>query len=498
MSLSSRRRPRSSAAVLAGLLGVVGGLPVLTATANAAQLSVVAVVASAAERAVTLVTEVSGARPGEPRPASFVVTNADERVPARAQPVVSDQLALGVVVDASGSGAGALPTMISGSTSLLLQLSPAGRSTVVADTSPPKVLAPLRRGPTDAVAALSSVRSAGTRRTSDALTAALRQLPTSTNVTRVVVLQTGAADAGGEAASALSERLRQAHTVLAVITPAGVARNYWSRVAQATGGVFVTAQPSSAMPAFDQVADALRRRFVVTSPLPEQLPSLMSVQVTLTGSTLVASALVPRVSQITPSAAAKSDIVDRGAATVSLVGLAILVGLLLVGGVGLWMMARRRPPDTEHSLDTLLGSTLGSPAAALAEPRASVQARARAAPPTRVQLPVSVQPPVAALPPAPAPRPVAAKPPVSARPPVVPTQPAAHAARPASAAESVGGRAITATSILAAQRRARAVGAAMRAAADAAAPIPRSATEPRNAAPPRDPEPQRGDRRSDD
>jgi len=70
---------------------------------------------------------------------SFSVTSGDVRLPATAVPVLSDRLALSLVVDASRAGAAgtAAGTRRRGGT-FLLQLPAAARVATVADTSRPR------------------------------------------------------------------------------------------------------------------------------------------------------------------------------------------------------------------------------------------------------------------------------------------------------------------------------------------------------------------------
>src|SRR6266545_5024671 len=293
MSSPSLSRADRRLAVLTALLAVACALQWLAATgAAAAQLDIVAVLGPAADRQVSLVADI---RPGATTPIpsdSFSVTAGGVRLPARAMPVISDQLAIGLVVDASAAGAKALQAGVSGAANFLLQMPVAARTAVVADTRPPAVVAPLHGGAADALLALSSVRARNERSTSDALTLVLRQLPATPDGSRVVVLYTSAPDAGGEAATDLAARLTTAHALLAVVT-AGTDRRYWSQVTAATGGVLVAAQPRATMAAFDDVADIMRGRYLLTFPMTGQLPARVSVRVGTADGTLTAVALVP-------------------------------------------------------------------------------------------------------------------------------------------------------------------------------------------------------------
>ncbi len=222
---------------------------------------------------------------------SFSVTSGDVRLPATAVPVLSDRLALSLVVDASRAGAPALQQELGGAANFLLQLPAAARVATVADTSPSAVVTSLRPGPKDALRALDSLRSHGTRSTSEALAAALRQLPATAGGPRVVLLFTGAADPGGESAAELSRRLADADAILAVVSTA-TDTSYWSRVTADTGGVLAVVPGSDPFAAFQTVADTLQARYLVSFRAPRQLPAWVSVRVDTAGGTLTAEALL--------------------------------------------------------------------------------------------------------------------------------------------------------------------------------------------------------------
>jgi hypothetical protein len=274
---------------------MVGALQWLGAPAAAAgldsRLDIVAVIAAGADRQVTLVADIRPAT-ATPVPAeSFSVTAGDMRLRTRAVPVLSDRLAVGLILDASARGAPAMQAGLSGAAGFLLQLPTAARMAAVTDTSPPAVVAPLQPGAADALGALNGVRSGGERHTSDAVSLALQQLPDTPDGPRLVVLYTNARDAGGEPQADLAGRLAKAHALLAVVTT-GTDRRYWSRVTAETGGVLVTATAANAMAAFDDVAETLRGRYLLTFPLPDQLPAHLSVQVRTADGTLSAKSLV--------------------------------------------------------------------------------------------------------------------------------------------------------------------------------------------------------------
>ncbi len=294
MSSSSRSRPDRRAAVLAALVVVACVVQAICAgAAAAAELDVVAVVPSAADHQVSLVADIRPPPAAPASPDAFAVTAGGRPQPTRAAPVLSDQLAMAMVVDGSTGGAAELAAAASGAASFLLQLPPAAQTSVVVDRDPPAVLAAHRAGAADAVAALSSLRPGGGRSTSAAVTMALRQLPDASGP-RVIVICTSAPDAGDEAVGSLSDRLRAAHVLLVAVTTAADI-GYWSRVTADTGGLLVAVRPANVLAGFDLVARSLRGRYVVTFPLPTRLPADVSVRAEAPGGSITADARVPAV-----------------------------------------------------------------------------------------------------------------------------------------------------------------------------------------------------------
>jgi hypothetical protein len=387
MSSSSLPRSDRRAALLAGLLVVLlvvayalqwAGSPMSSARAAGPQLNIVAVASSTANRQVTLVAECRPALAWPILSEYFSVTAGNIRLPTHAVAVISDRPAVGLVVDAAAAGATASHAGVSGAANFLLQMPLATRTVVVADTKPPTVLSPLHVGATDALRALSAVPVQSARDTSNALTLVLHRLPSPRGGLRVVVLQTSASDAGGETADHLVERLTTAHAVLAVVT-ANTNTDYWSRVTAATGGVLMVAQPSAPMAAFDDVAAILRTRYVLTFPLPGELPARVSVQVNADGRTAAADAVVPAAevsAESAPTQRAPPDGRDEGAG-LDLVWLMLGAGAVVVTVVLVVLQhprssRRHRSPDpaspewTQEQLSALL-STVRDEAAETAD-----------------------------------------------------------------------------------------------------------------------------------
>jgi hypothetical protein len=303
MSLSTRARPdRRAVRVIAFVLVMLGVQSLMATGAAAVPTSTAALplpdvaVLPAADPRVSLVVNVGGdVQPVQPEAVSVTVGGA--RQPTAVEPVMSDELAVGIVIDASEAGADQLPAWLSGAARFVLEAPAAAQAAVVADTTPPLILAKLQQGPVNLVRTLSGVQPRGNRQTSEALSLAVDQLPaTPTDKSgagpRVIVMYTSAPDAGGEPAAHLGARLARAHVLLVVVSTAADTR-YWSTAARATGGFLAPAGAPTVRPALDQVATMLRARYLVSFPAPSRRPTHASVRVNLQDVAMAADVVVP-------------------------------------------------------------------------------------------------------------------------------------------------------------------------------------------------------------
>jgi hypothetical protein len=332
---SERPRLRASALLLALLLAlVVVQSPGPAAMAAPVPLPVAAVLVNGAQ--TSLVVDLSASTPSGRR--SVSVTRDGAPQDAKLIPVVSDGLAVALVVDTSQAGAATLPAWLSAGARFILETPATTQAVVITDSAPAAAITGPQRGPVGVVRALTSVRARGERDTAAALGLALRQFPATPAGRRVVVLYTTAADAGGESAEALAARFRGSGTILVV---AGTADGdaYWAPAAAATGGFFAPAGVPVVVPALDQVETTLRGRYLVQFPTPPRLPAQVSVRVNagdlnLTGDQVVA---------IPPAPVPTS----RSATNTSRIWAAAMLGLAAAGLVAVFVaavvMRRRRP-----------------------------------------------------------------------------------------------------------------------------------------------------------
>jgi hypothetical protein len=313
MSWSPWYRPERRALPAGILLLVVCAVQWFAATAAVATApAVVAVVPGADRGHVSLVLDVGT----DPTPVgwdSLDVEMDGRRQPATVVPVLSERTGIGLVIDASDAGAGALPGWLSGAARFVLEAPSGARMAAVTDTTPPTVVATVRQGPADVIGALSDVRPHGARDTADALSLATQQLQTDAGDARVVVLYTSASDAGGVSSADLTRRLTAA-----------------------TGGFLAPAGDSATVPAFDQVSTTLRARYLVSLPAPAHAPAPVTVRLN-TGAT---QAVVP--ASVTGPAPSASTPAGRGYSVLWWVLDAVALAIL-AAAVAFAFVLRRRP-----------------------------------------------------------------------------------------------------------------------------------------------------------
>src|SRR4051812_31575015 len=187
--MSSRTRTRSerpalrAAAALLTLLAVPywGVRPAAAATIP---LPVAAVASGRGQ--TSLVVDLSASQQFGGR--TVAVTRDGVRQPAQLVPVVSDGLAVTLVVDTTAAGAAALPAWLSAAGRFILEAPISTQAAVVTDSAPARALSGPQRGPVEIIRSLTSVQAHGQRDTAGALTLASRQFPAAAAGRRVIVL----------------------------------------------------------------------------------------------------------------------------------------------------------------------------------------------------------------------------------------------------------------------------------------------------------------------
>jgi glyoxylase-like metal-dependent hydrolase (beta-lactamase superfamily II) len=316
---------------MAALVALSGAAPAAAATVP---LPVAAVLTGDQQTSV-VVDLSSSTRPG-PRSAS--VTTGHAQPSATLVPLMSAGLAVTIVVDTSTADAATLPAWLSAGARFILEAPTGTQATVIGTSTPAAVIAPPQQGPTGIVAALNGVQAHGDRDTATALTLAADQFPEVPAARKLVVLYTGAADAGGPSATALATQFQAAGIILVVATTAD-ASPYWTTAAEATGGFFAPAGHPVVVPALDQVETTLGSRYLVQFPTPAHRPTTVSLQVKTPDLILAADIQLPAPATPPPSGHSAGLFAALAAVVIVLLALA-------VGGALLYRSRRRirRPP----------------------------------------------------------------------------------------------------------------------------------------------------------
>jgi len=352
----SDRRPLRAAALLLALIAPPAQAPPAQAPPATLPLPVASVLVAGGQ--TSLVVDLSAST----RPGPRTVTVTREGVPQKASlvPVMSDGLAVALVVDTSTAGAANLPAWLSAAARFILEAPGTTQAVAIADTAPAATITTPQRGPTGIVRALDSVRAHGDRDTAAALTLATRQFPGTPPGRRVTVLYTTAADAGGETAAALGESFRAAGTILVVVGTAD-ASPYWSDAAAVTGGFFAPAGNPIVVPALDQVETTLTGRYLIQFPTPPALPTRVSLRVTTADFTMTADATIPAAAS--PAAAPGRPATSRWALIGAGFVVALAAAILLLLRLRLRLRLRRSRRRTRAA---------GSGPSAIARGRAQV------------------------------------------------------------------------------------------------------------------------------
>jgi hypothetical protein len=335
MSSRSPRRPepRRRAGTLAVLIAaflIAGAAP---AAAAPVPLPVTGVLSGGGRTAVVVDL---GAGDAKGKRAVHVTLDGREQR-AELVPVMSDGLAVSIVVDASTAGAAALPAWLSAAARFILEAPGSTQSVVIPDRFPAHPATEPLRGPSQVVGALTGMRAAGKRDTEAALAMARGQFPRAQTGRRVVVMYTSAADAGGAKAADLARDFRAAGTILVVVGTAA-ASEFWSAAAAATGGFFAPAGRPVVVPALDQVESTLRDRYLVCFATPPSLPARVDVRITTGDLTLTGQADVPAPGRGAP----------RHRVTPTIVGtMLVAAGLATVVAIIVLLIARARRPRPE-------------------------------------------------------------------------------------------------------------------------------------------------------
>ncbi|WP_433376435.1 hypothetical protein ACQPZX_07830 [Actinoplanes sp. CA-142083] len=324
------RRPRAALAALIAAFLIAGAAP---ADAAPVPLPVTGVLSGGGETA--LVVDLGASNGKGKRTVQVTLDGTPQR--ADIVPVMSDGLAVSIVVDASTAGASTLPAWLSAAARFILEAPGSTQAVVIPDRFPAAPATAPLRGPSQVVGALTGMRAAGERDTEAALTMARGQFPRAETGRRVVVMYTSATDAGGAKAAELAQDFRAAGTILVVVGTAA-ASEFWSAAAAATGGFFAPAGEPVVVPALDQVESTLRDRYLVCFATPPSLPARVDVRIDTGDLTLTGQAIVPA-----PGRGGR-----REGVTPTILGtMLVAAGLATVVAIIVLLIARARRPRPE-------------------------------------------------------------------------------------------------------------------------------------------------------
>ena len=381
---------------LAGLLLAAAGAPVAGAAAADQPLAVVGVDVSAAPQVRVVVATPPALAAQTLAASAFSVRDGDRTPQVSVEALPADQLDVALVIDTSGSMAGApLAAAKAAARTLLAQLPPTVPAAVVGFGATPVLASARSTDRTAQAASVDALQARGETALYDAVQMGVRQLSAGSDTARrSLVLLSDGRDTGSRASlEATVSALAGAHvTVFAVELTTGESdAEALGRLASATGGQAVAvADPAALAGLFDGVAKQLVRQYALTWSSASRGPVDAAITLDAAGvrSTVKAHLALPGAAA--PAPAAKAPKAPKPAAPSSssapagrwmlivgcgLVCLAVLLVLVPTALLrtprsralvdGRWMSAERLAGRAEGLADRLLrrgdqGSTLNA------------------------------------------------------------------------------------------------------------------------------------------
>lgn len=265
-----RRRLRTALAALAGLVGLAGpGAGAVAAQEAAVPLDVAAVDVTAFPE-VSVTVSAPGPLVGRSLPPeAFSVREGGERREVQVTGLPTDALQVVLVIDASGSMAGApLEAAKAAAGAFLATVRPGTQVAAVGFGNEPFVVSPFTADPSALSAALVGIQARGETALYDALTVAARQFPADAPARRSVVLVSDGGDTRStgtlEAAAAALQDAGAGLTAVVLATaesdPAAL-----ERLAGATGGTVVAGtDPAALAGVYEAIASQLANQYRLT------------------------------------------------------------------------------------------------------------------------------------------------------------------------------------------------------------------------------------------
>ena len=241
----------------------------------------VVAVHSSSTSQVSMILEAPEAQPDPVGVApEMAVTVEGTPVTTTVRPLASPDLSVALVIDtAADMTAEALEAAQSGATEYLLRLPERASTMVIASGGEPRVVAPLSRGPADAVSAISELRPGGVRSTTAATVLAAHELATAPPGPRVIIVYANGSDEAGSSAEQITQAVSAAQAAVHVVQT-HADDDIWSQVVADAGGEELRTATTDLVQAFGQMATALSRLWILTFDPPGALPAVAEVAVT--------------------------------------------------------------------------------------------------------------------------------------------------------------------------------------------------------------------------
>ncbi|MBD0292196.1 MAG: VWA domain-containing protein [Jiangellaceae bacterium] len=204
------------------------------------------------------------------------VTVDDEPVAATVTPLASSRLSVALVID-TGSNVTAeeLRAVQSGATEFLLRLPQDAHTLVVDAGQDPEVVAALSPGTSEALSAVSAMRTGGSSSAAAGVLLAARASQAAPPGPRVIIVYAPGLDEHGVLAERLSQAVLQAEAVLNVILTG--ADPFWELVVDRTGGTVVRTGASQVVRSYADLAAALGNQYFLAFKAPGELPTVAEV-----------------------------------------------------------------------------------------------------------------------------------------------------------------------------------------------------------------------------
>ena len=287
------------------------------------------------------------------------VTVDGEPVPTTVTPLASSRLSVALVID-TGSDVTAeeLAAVQSGATEFLLRL-PQGARTVVVDAGPnPEVVAPLSPEPSDALSAVSVVRTGGSSSAAAGVLLAAEALRAAPPGPRAVIVYAHGVDDHGVLAEQLSQAALEAEAVVNVVLT-GVDQ-FWEWVVDRTGGTVVRTGASQVVQSYADLATALGDQYLLAFKAPGELPTVANVVLQTGNQEYRSDVLISPNTSTAGDAQGQSSKPSPAVTKLGPIVLILLVGIALTA-LGVFLYVRHARQAAAAASAEMAGRAAGAP-----------------------------------------------------------------------------------------------------------------------------------------